>query len=128
MRPAASSSATGADASRCSSSTGRAYDDWSFPKGKAEPGESDEECALREVEEETGLSCALGRELPSTAYTDPKGGRSVVRYWEMGVVGGELAFEHEVDDARWVTVDEAAELLSYPRDVEVLHSATRTSA
>jgi 8-oxo-dGTP pyrophosphatase MutT (NUDIX family) len=104
------------------------YDDWSFPKGKAEPGESDEECALREVEEETGLRCALGRELPSTTYTDPKGRPKVVRYWEMKVVDGELAFEHEVDAAQWVSVDEAADVLSYPRDVEVLQSATRTSA
>ena len=47
-----------------------AYDDWTFPKGKCEPGESDEACALREVEEETGLRCALGDELPSTAYID----------------------------------------------------------
>ena len=43
-----------------------AYDDWTFPKGKLERGESDEECAVREVEEETGLRCTLGRELAST--------------------------------------------------------------
>jgi 8-oxo-dGTP pyrophosphatase MutT (NUDIX family) len=35
------------------------YDDWTFPKGKAEDGETDEACALREVEEETGFTCAL---------------------------------------------------------------------
>ena len=96
------------------------YDDWSFPKGKAEAGESDEDCAVREVEEETGLRCSLGRELPSTTYTDPKGRPKVVRYWIMEVVGGELSFEHEVDEAKWVSVDEAASLLSYPRDVDVL--------
>src|SRR5215831_20753764 len=49
------------------------YDDWTIPKGKAEPGESDEDCALREVWEETGLRCALGAELPSTAYDDALG-------------------------------------------------------
>ena len=103
------------------------YDDWSFPKGKAEPGESDEECALREVEEETGLRCSLGRELPSTSYTDPKGRPKTVRYWVMEVVGGALVFRHEVDSGRWVPVDEAETLLSYPRDVELLHTATRTS-
>jgi 8-oxo-dGTP diphosphatase len=104
------------------------YDDWSFPKGKAEPGESDEDCALREVEEETGLRCALGRELPSTSYTDPKGRPKRVRYWVMEVVGGELAFEHEVDGGRWVSVDEAAALLSYPRDIDVLRAATHTDS
>ena len=76
-----------------------AYDDWTFPKGKVEPGESDEECAVREVEEETGLRCSLGRELPSTEYTDGKGRPKTVRYWEMDVVGGELRFDHEVDRA-----------------------------
>jgi len=104
------------------------YDDWSFPKGKAEPGESDEDCAVREVEEETGLRCALGRELPSTSYTDPRGRPKIVRYWVMEVVGGELAFEHEVESGKWVPVEEAARLLSYPRDVEVLRDATHTSA
>jgi 8-oxo-dGTP diphosphatase len=96
------------------------YDDWSFPKGKCEPGESDEECALREVEEETGLRCVLGRELPSTSYVDSKGRPKLVRYWRMTVVGGELTFDYEVDSARWVSPAEAEELLSYPRDAEVL--------
>ncbi len=99
-----------------------AYDDWTFPKGKVDPGESDEDCAVREVEEETGLRCALGRELPSTAYDDAKGRPKVVRYWVMDVAGGELRFEHEVDEARWVTVGEAAELLSYERDVALLQA------
>ena len=101
------------------------YDDWSFPKGKAEPGETDEDCAVREVEEETGLRCTLGRELPSTSYTDPKGRPKVVRYWMMEVVGGELGFEHEVETGKWVPVEEASGLLSYPRDVAVLLAATQ---
>jgi 8-oxo-dGTP diphosphatase len=99
------------------------YDDWSFPKGKAEAGESDEDCAVREVQEETGLRCTLGRELPSTEYTDPKGRPKRVRYWAMKVVGGELAFEHEIDTARWLPPEEATDILSYPRDVDVLEAA-----
>ena len=103
------------------------YDDWSFPKGKAEPGESDEDCALREVEEETGLRCVLGCELPSTEYTDSKGRAKIVRYWAMDVVGGALAFEHEVDTARWLSPEEATGVLSYPRDVDVLRAALRAA-
>jgi 8-oxo-dGTP pyrophosphatase MutT (NUDIX family) len=96
------------------------YDDWSLPKGKALPGESDEDCAVREVEEETGLICQLGPELPSTAYRDAKGRMKRARYWLMAPIGGELAFRHEVDDARWLPVDEARGLLSYERDAAVL--------
>ena len=96
------------------------YGDWTFPKGKAEPGEPDEDCALREVEEETGLRCELVRELPSTSYVDARGRPKVVRYWLMRPVGGELAFLHEVDAADWLSPGEAAERLSYGRDVPVL--------
>ena len=97
-----------------------AYDDWTFPKGKCDPGESDEACAVREVEEETGLVCALEEELPSTSYVDGKGRPKQVRYWRLRVVGGEPRFEHEVDEARWVSIEEAGTLLTYPRDLEVL--------
>ena len=92
------------------------YEDWSFPKGKAEPAESDEECALREVEEETGLRCELGRELSATSYTDAAGRPKRVRYWRMRPVDGSLRFEHEVDDARWLVPEQASELLTYERD------------
>ena len=50
-----------------------AYDDWSLPKGKAKASESDEECAVREVEEETGLRCTAGREVAVTEYVDAHG-------------------------------------------------------
>ncbi|MEJ7845719.1 MAG: NUDIX domain-containing protein, partial [Acidimicrobiales bacterium] len=61
------------------------YDDWTFPKGKREGDESDERCALREVEEETGYRCTLGHELEGSTYVDAKGRPKVVRYWEMTV-------------------------------------------
>ena len=80
------------------------YDDWTFPKGKLERGETEEQCALREVEEETGLRCTLGRELDSTTYRDGKGREKRVRYWLMEVETGELRFDNETDDARWLTL------------------------
>lgn len=98
------------------------YGDWSFPKGKREPGESDEACAVREVEEETGLVCALGDELPSTSYTDSKGRPKRVRYWRLRVVEGGLDHVHEVDESRWVSPTEAASLLTYERDLAVLRA------
>ena len=94
------------------------YDDWSLPKGKLDPGESSEEAALREVEEETGLRCKLVRELPTVEY-DVRGRLKVVRYWAMEVVD-ETPFvpNDEVDQLRWVEPQEALALLSYDRDRE----------
>jgi 8-oxo-dGTP diphosphatase len=82
---------------------------------------------VREVEEETGLRCALGRELLPTRYTDQKDRPKLVRYWLMEVEGGQLRFEHEVDEARWLSVVEAAALLSYERDRDVLNAALASS-
>ena len=96
------------------------YADWTFPKGKAEANESDEDCAVREVREETGLRCELDRELPSTSYVDSHGRQKRVRYWVMRAVGGGLAFEHEVDDAVWLAPEDARRRLSYERDLAVL--------
>lgn len=101
-----------------------AYGDWTFPKGKVEAGETDEQCAVREVEEETGLTCTLGRELPATEYTDGHGRPKRVRWWAMEIAAGELAFDHEVDEARWLSVEDAAATLSYGRD-RVLLDALR---
>jgi 8-oxo-dGTP diphosphatase len=102
-----------------------AYDDWSFPKGKLEPGESEEDAAVREVEEETGLRCRLEREVATTRYRDGSGRPKSVRYWLMTPVGGGLTTAHEVDDARFVPIPHAAELLSYDRDRELLDLVER---
>ncbi len=92
------------------------YDDWTLPKGKLASGESVEEAALREGAEETGLRCALGPELESTRYTDREGRQKTVRYWAMQPVGGELRPNSEVDEVRWVPLEQAAGALSYDRD------------
>ena len=99
-----------------------AYDDWSFPKGKLEPGETEEDAAIREVEEETGLRCTLDRELPTTSYRDARRRAKIVRYWLMTPVGGDLAAANEVDDARFVSIEDSAELLTYARDRGLLAS------
>jgi 8-oxo-dGTP diphosphatase len=96
------------------------YDDWTFPKGKAEGDESDEACALREVWEETGLRCALGEEIASTEYIDARGRPKRVRWWLMDPVEGDFAPTDEVDEIRWVEPRVAADLLSYDRDLVLL--------
>lgn len=102
------------------------YDDWSFPKGKCDQGETDEACAVREVEEETGMRCALGHELPSASYNDNKGRPKLVRYWEMAAVEGrEFVPNHEVDELVWLSVDDAERCLSYGHDVEILDAFAR---
>lgn len=90
--------------------------DWTFPKGKREAGETDEACALREVEEETGLQCALGDELPTVSHRTSKGRLKVVRYWMMVPIGGVAEPRNEVDAVQWVSLDQAPSLLTYERD------------
>ena len=92
------------------------YDDWSLPKGKLDSGESFEDGALREVEEETGFRCELGDELSQVRYRDKKGRRKVVRYWRMVPVGGEFKPNDEVDEVRWLSPKKARKLLDYDHD------------
>jgi len=96
------------------------YDDWSLPKGKLDKGEDFEQAAVREVEEETGFRCRLGRELGDTSYRDNKNRPKLVRYFEMHPEGGEFTPNEEVDELRWVTVADAGELLSYSFDRELV--------
>jgi 8-oxo-dGTP diphosphatase len=101
------------------------YDDWSLPKGKADPGESDEATARREVEEETGYRCALGEELATNRYVDRHGRDKQVRYWRMTVEGeGRWQPNAEVDDRRWLPPAEAAALLTYDADRRLVATLT----
>lgn len=101
------------------------YDDWSLPKGKLDRGESFEQAALREVEEETGLVCELRDELAHVRYRDSRGRPKLVRYWRMTVTGGEFVPNDEVDELRWLTPKKAVALLSYPHDRELVQKSAR---
>jgi 8-oxo-dGTP diphosphatase len=96
------------------------YDDWSLPKGKLDHGESFEEAALREVEEETGLECRLKEPLGDTSYRDRKDRPKLVRYFEMEPTGGEFAANDEVDELLWLAPDEALGQLTYDFDRELV--------
>lgn len=102
------------------------YDDWTLPKGKAEPGESDEDCALREVEEETSLACKLGEEVAVSEYTDSSGRPKRVRYFAMAPPDAEAAPQNEVDAVRWLDREQAIEELTYRRDRDVLERFARS--
>ena len=98
-----------------------AYDDWSLPKGKLHEGETWEDCALREVEEETGLRCELGEEAGRTRYVDGRGRNKEVRYFRMTSADEPVA-QNEVDEVRFVPLEEAEALLTYPHDRAFLSS------
>ena len=99
------------------------YDDWSLPKGKRDPGETDEQCAVREVEEETGVRCALEHELLPSKYVDRHGRPKVVRYWHMRPLDARpFVPNDEIDEAVWLAVDDAADRLTYPGDRELVEN------
>ncbi len=104
------------------------YDDWTLPKGKVDPGESLEECALREVSEETGLGCRLGPVLRDVTYVDHKGRTKLARYWAMTAVEGAFSPNDEVDQIRWLAPTQASRLLTYEHDRPVVDELHRRLA
>ena len=101
------------------------YDDWTHPKGKLEKGESLQDAAEREVEEETGYVCRVGPELGTIAYFAESGRRKIVRYWLMEAAKGRFKPNSEIDAAEWLPAKEAASRLTYGRDKTLLRWATR---
>jgi 8-oxo-(d)GTP phosphatase len=101
------------------------YDDWTLPKGKLEPDESVEDGAVREVEEETGYRTEIERRIGETSYRDRHGRPKRVTYYAMRPVSGEFAENREVDEVRWVTIEEAERLLSYSHDRNLVAQVSR---
>ncbi|HKA23208.1 MAG TPA: NUDIX hydrolase [Blastocatellia bacterium] len=103
------------------------YDDWSFPKGKLDPGETVEEAAIREVLEETGIQCKIVRKIETLRYSyqTSKGRRrpKVVHYFLMAPLTDEIRVPGaEVDRAEWLDLEAALGMLTYERDRELLKS------
>jgi phosphohistidine phosphatase SixA/8-oxo-dGTP pyrophosphatase MutT (NUDIX family) len=102
--------------------------DWSLPKGKLDTGEHVVTAAVRECDEETGYTAVLGAPLASQSYSvmsRPK----VVNYWAARV-GGETGFspDDEVDEVRWLRVEDAPTLLTFPTDAELVAQAAALPA
>ena len=100
-----------------------AYDDWTLPKGKIEPGERASDAALREVKEETGLNCEILCKLSPTKYMTPNKNLKRVRYWLMQPRGGSFSQNDEVDAITWLKRSQAMSLLTHVHDQAVLVEA-----
>lgn len=93
--------------------------DWTFPKGKLDPGEAFEEAALREVFEETGMHCEVLRFAGTTNYTHRKGKPKIVAYYLMSVAAGEFSPNDEVDELVWLPLEQVRAHLTWDRDQEL---------
>lgn len=103
------------------------YDDWSLPKGKVDPGETEPVAAVREILEETGQHAHLGRRLGTVSYPVQQGVKRV-RYWAARGLGGDFVVDHEVDDLVWLPVAAAMRELVYPYDRKILRRFARHPA
>lgn len=95
----------------------RNYITWTLPKGTPVAGESTEDTALREVAEETGLEVRITAPLNSIEYRFVRDGtryHKTVHYFLMDVIGGDLGrHDHEFEEVRWVTFEDAPGLLTF---------------
>lgn len=107
------------------------YNDWSWPKGKLDPGETLPACAVREVAEETRVTINLGVPLPTLRYPIAGGKMKVVRYWAAQETTPDspsasarepvkAASKHEIDESAWLTVSEARERITFHDDLRPL--------
>lgn len=101
-------------------------DDWSFPKGKVDPGEHLVGSAIREVREETGFAIQLGMPLPTAHYLKNNSPKDVY-YWNAKFLSGDFVPNDEVDEIKWLTFAKAKKILTYEHDLEVLSAAAEAS-
>ena len=99
--------------------------DWTFPKGKVDPGEHLLTAAVREVREETGFAVALGVPLPTQTY-EVDGIRKDSHYWVAQKLAGEFVPNDEVDEIAWLSLEQAKAKLTYKHDQEVLAAAANS--
>jgi 8-oxo-dGTP pyrophosphatase MutT (NUDIX family)/phosphohistidine phosphatase SixA len=104
------------------------YKDWSFPKGKQDPGEYLPETAVREMREETGVTLRLGRKLSVITYKLPDGQKKQVHYWASKL--GDKSWRkskfkpnEEVEKLEWFSTEKALLSLSYSHDRKLLEAA-----
>ena len=104
------------------------HNDWSIPKGKLDSGESEVECAMREVAEETGVEVVATTRLESVHYLLPNGSEKTVHFWLMKAKGTpplklETNDPSEVSRVEWIPLDKAISLVTYQSDRNVLKQA-----
>lgn len=104
------------------------YDDWSIPKGKLDKNETFPAAAVREVQEETGYRVRLHRPLPASVYLMPDGRTKIVQYWTATVRAKTAPGPQdagEIDTVRWVSLEEAAQLVTRQGDQVLLETLRR---
>lgn len=101
---------------------------WSLPKGHVEAGETAEQAAMREVEEETGISGRITARLGSVDYTFTAEGKRIhkrVHHFLMVAIGGELSdADIEVTEVAWVPLEKLDERLAYAGERRLVRRAT----
>ena len=105
-------------------------DDWVFPKGKLKAGETEQDAALREVAEETGLRCRIGDYVARVYVRDRRRRLKTVSYWTMRALPGAPAADPkaEVDGLRWLSPEAALAQLTHGRDQRLLRNLIRAGA
>lgn len=100
--------------------------DWSFPKGKVDPGEHLVGAAIREVREETGFAIQLGVPLPTVRYMKGTATKDA-HYWNAQFLSGQFIPNDEVDQVKWLPLGRAKKLLTYEHDQEMIELAANSS-